>query len=124
MKTAKQQTGSAGEQYARKWLVEKGFIIRETNWRNGRAEIDIIAEKEGKLIFIEVRSRKNYAFGYPEETISNRKKKLYSLAANEYIHQHQHGGEIRYDIIALRLQKGTVTEAVHLEDAFWFINEE
>lgn len=124
MKTAKQQTGTDGEVYARHWLMQKGYIIRETNWRYGRAEVDIIAEKEEKLIFIEVRSRKDYAFGFPEETISNRKKKLYSLAANEYIHRHQHNGEIRYDVIALRIQKGTVTEAVHLEDAFWFIEEE
>lgn len=124
MKTVKQQTGTTGEAYARQWLMQKGYIIRETNWRHGRAEIDIIAAKEGKLIFIEVRSRKNYAFGFPEETISSRKKKLYSLAANEYIHQHQHSGEIRYDVIALRIQKGMVTEALHLEDAFWFIDEE
>lgn len=124
MKTAKQQTGEAGEEFARKWLTEKGYVIREINWRWGRAEIDIIAEKEGILIFAEVRSRKSYAFGYPEETVSEQKKKRYSSAANAYIEQSGHQGEIRYDIIALKIENGQITEAEHLEDAFWFIEEE
>ncbi|MDZ7319254.1 MAG: YraN family protein, partial [candidate division KSB1 bacterium] len=46
--------GKLGENLAAKFLEEKGYHILERNYRYGHGELDIIAEKDGMLIFIEV----------------------------------------------------------------------
>lgn len=51
-----QQTGEIGENIACKFLVKQDFIILERNYTKKWGEIDIIAEKENKIYFIEVKS--------------------------------------------------------------------
>ena len=51
-----QQTGEIGENIAVKFLVKHGYSILERNYTKKWGEIDVIAEKEGKLYFIEVKS--------------------------------------------------------------------
>ena len=52
----KQKIGEIGENIAVKFLVKHGFTVIERNYTKKWGEIDIIAEKEGKLYFIEVKS--------------------------------------------------------------------
>lgn len=54
--TYKQRIGDLGEDVACRFLIEKGFSIRDRNYRKKYGEIDIIAEKDKKLHFIEVKS--------------------------------------------------------------------
>src|SRR3989344_3493697 len=54
--TEKQIIGQIGEDKAAGYLKSKGFVIRETNYRKSWGEIDLIAEKEGKIYFIEVKT--------------------------------------------------------------------
>ena len=51
-----QKTGEIGENIAVKFLVKQGFLIRERNYTKKWGEIDIIAEKNEKLFFVEVKS--------------------------------------------------------------------
>ncbi len=51
-----QQIGEVGENIACKFLMKQGFEIIERNYTKKWGEIDIIAKKEGKLYFIEVKS--------------------------------------------------------------------
>lgn len=52
-----QDLGQKGEDIAAKYLKEKGYEIRECNfWRRPFGEIDIIAQKQGKIIFVEVKT--------------------------------------------------------------------
>lgn len=50
------ETGKTGEKLAADWLEKKGFTILEKNWRHKRLEVDIIAEKDNLLHFIEVKA--------------------------------------------------------------------
>ena len=51
--------GKQAEQIAAEYLIKEGYLIREQNWRVGNTiEIDIIAEKEGTIAFVEVKARK------------------------------------------------------------------
>ena len=51
-----QKIGELGENIATKFLVKRGFCIIERNYTKKWGEIDIVAEKENKLYFIEVKS--------------------------------------------------------------------
>ncbi len=70
----KRTMGSIGEDIALKYLKENNYIILERNFRVGRlGEIDIIANKDEYICFIEVKTRSNTSFGFPSEAV-NRKK--------------------------------------------------
>jgi putative endonuclease len=62
--------GKFGEDIASKYLEEKGYKIKERNYRTFLGEIDIITEYKGSIIFIEVKTRRSDKFGYPEEAIN------------------------------------------------------
>jgi putative endonuclease len=107
------EKGKEAEQMAEKYLEIKGYKIVERNFRAGKGEIDLIGYKEGWIVFFEVRYRKNSDYGYPEQTISNKKEKLLWDTALEYVHSKNWNGNIRYDIISITEEDGIV----HLEDA-------
>ncbi|MFD1906071.1 YraN family protein [Paenibacillus rhizoplanae] len=70
----RQEKGAAAEQAARMYLTSRGYLIRDHNWRCRSGELDIIAEYEGALVFIEVRSRSGSAMqGTAEESVDARK---------------------------------------------------
>ncbi|MBR7052890.1 MAG: YraN family protein, partial [Bacteroidaceae bacterium] len=48
-------TGNSGEDLAADYLVAKGYFIVERNWRSGHKEIDIVARREGVVVFVEVK---------------------------------------------------------------------
>ena len=111
--------GKFGEERASVFLIDKGFIILDRNWRFSHAEIDIIAQDRNTLVFIEVKTRSSVEFGRPEEFISNKKMLLIQDAANEYMKKNQHDWAIRFDIIAV-IAKPDGTELIsHFEDAWW-----
>lgn len=53
----RRKLGILGENLAKRWLLNKGYVIRETGWRRGRlGEIDIIAETKSQIFFVEVKT--------------------------------------------------------------------
>ncbi len=102
-KSAHIQTGAAGEELAAGYLQSEGFSIIERNWRFGRREVDIIAEKSGVLHFIEVKTRRSARFGQPEVKVDNRKIGLLIDAAEEYLHRYRQWQRIQFDILAISL---------------------
>ena len=61
--------GREGERRVAEYLRSKGYIILRRNWRDSRfGEIDIIAELNEDLIFVEIKTRRNNYFGYPVES--------------------------------------------------------
>jgi putative endonuclease len=111
-------TGKEGEKAAQDYLLAKGYTILETNWSFQKAEIDIIAQKDNKLIAVEVKTRSSLEFGLPQEFVKPKKIQLLVKALDGYIQANNIGLEIRFDIIAIH--KTTVSyEIEHLEDAFF-----
>ncbi|MCJ8166152.1 YraN family protein [Pontibacter sp. E15-1] len=110
------RTGQAGENRAAAYLQEQGYTILRQNYRHRRAEVDIIAQKENLLVFVEVKTRGTDRYGYPEEAVDFRKEALLLNAADAYIEESGWQHEARFDIIAVTL---TVPATVHhIEDAF------
>lgn len=96
-------TGRTGEQLAVKWLHSKGYKILFQNWRCGRLEIDVIAEKNGLLHCIEVKTRRSDAYGPPENLVSAKKLRNILRAAAKYLTENQ-CGEIQVDVLAVSIE--------------------
>jgi putative endonuclease len=112
------QTGAEGENAAAEFLVGKGYEILERNYRHGRAEIDLVVREKNWLVFVEVKTRSNSSYGFPEEFVDGAKKQMILMAAKEYIYKIDWQGNVRYDIVSI-LGTEFEREIVHFEDAFY-----
>lgn len=109
--------GEIGEQRAQAYMREKGFNIKHMNWFAGKYELDIVAEKDGWLVVVEVKTRSTDTFEHPQEAITPRKIKNIVNAAQEYILQFDWQGETRFDVISV-IPHGQSYRIEHIEDAF------
>ncbi|MBC9933290.1 YraN family protein [Chitinophaga qingshengii] len=113
----KLETGREGERIAREY-VQRSCRIRHTNWKYGRKEIDIIAEKGQTIYFIEVKTRNSNRFGWPEEAVDAAKQEHIQSVAEAYLWQFKLYPEaIRFDIIAITFTDDG-HELMHLRDVF------
>lgn len=110
--------GKKGELIAAKYLQSIGYKIIETNWKASHTEVDIIAEHENQLVFVEVKTRSYDYYGSPEEFVDGKKQQNLTFAANRYMEKTEYEGEIRFDIIAIIMQNGT-NKFNHIIDAFF-----
>lgn len=111
------ELGKKGEQLAIDLLEQKGYIILDTNWRYQKAEVDIIAQKEGTLAVVEVKTRSSTDFGDPQDFVKPRKIKLLVSAIDEYVTSKNLDVNVRFDIMAI-VKDGNNFSIEHLEDAF------
>jgi putative endonuclease len=107
------QKGKDAEDKALEFLTQKGYELLARNYRFGKGEIDLVLVKENTLIFVEVRSLQSADFGFPEQSISEKKKKLLQKTAENFIFEKNWQKNIRFDVVAL-LGK----QIEHFEDAF------
>ncbi|HMP31404.1 MAG TPA: YraN family protein [Saprospiraceae bacterium] len=111
--------GNIAEDIAFQYLLKLDYKIREINWIKQKAEIDLIAEKENILVFIEVKSRKNSDFGNPATMVTKRKQRLLVSAATQYMDSINYDGNFRFDIITVTGYDLTRCSLDHFEDAFF-----
>lgn len=109
--------GELGEQRAQSYLHSNGYKIKHVNWTFGKLEIDIVAEKDGWLVIVEVKTRSTEYFEAPQEAITNKKIRNIVLAAHEYIQVFDWKGETRFDVISV-IPVGQSFKIDHIEDAF------
>lgn len=116
--TDKIETGDLGENLAADHLVSKGFKVEERKYRCRHAEIDLIVRRADWLLFVEVKTRSSNAWGEPESFVSAEKRRLIYKAAEDYIFKTNWQGNIRFDIVSVKLS--VPPEIVHLEDAITY----
>ena len=76
-----ESTGDIGEKAAEGFLKrEKGFKIRERNWRHGKDEIDLIATEDEILVFVEVKTRRAGGLVPGYYSVDKRKKRALKRA--------------------------------------------
>jgi len=112
------ELGKKGEQLAVDFLIKNGYTIRDTNWRYLKAEVDIIAEKDGVLAVVEVKTRSSIDFGNPQDFVNPKKIRLLVAAIDEYVNSKDLDIEVRFDIIAI-VKENNKFIIEHLEDAFY-----
>jgi putative endonuclease len=113
------EIGALGEKIAAEYLTGLGYVIRERNFRSREGEIDIIAEKDDFLVFIEVRTRTSSSYGTPEESVTAQKKeRLLALAEAYRENRDDLPPSWRVDVVALELRpKGEVSRLELIENA-------
>ncbi len=109
--------GRLGEEAAARYLVLHGYHIKERDWHIGHKDIDIIAEKQGILVFVEVKTRSSMNYDAPENSVDNDKKRYLLEAANAYVNMQQTDMAIRFDIVSV-IKEGTFYKIKHFPNAF------
>jgi len=112
--------GKSGERFALEYLKKKKYKIIEKGYRLFRGEIDIIAyDKEGPLVFFEVKTRRGSQFGLPEESVTASKQKQIRKIAQGFISFNGlEGRECRFDVLALDYSDTRGFKVTHFKDAF------
>jgi putative endonuclease len=122
-----QNIGQAGEDAAAEYLKANGYRIRERNYANTRGlrlgEIDIIAEKRGEIVFVEVKA----AFipigreeRLPEWQVTRAKLRKMEKAASVYLKEHRlEEREYSFDVVAVTFnEESAKPEIKHLDHVF------
>ncbi len=94
--------GVAGEKAAEKFLKKNGYRIIQKNYRTPLGEIDIVAEQDNVLVFIEVKSRKGLQFGHPVVAVTSQKRKKIIQMSKVFIKNYSVKGRIiRFDVVTV-----------------------
>lgn len=113
--------GRSGEDLAARYLNQKNYQIIERNFRSKLGEIDIIARQGKTLIFCEVKTRLNNAYGYPFEAVTMHKQNKIRKVAELYLikarNETGNYDSIRFDVISV-VSAGRSVNIEHIENAF------
>lgn len=111
--------GKTGEEIAVRYLEENGYRILCRNFRFGKAEIDIIAQKKPEtIIVVEVKTRNSDFFGDPQSFVTPAKIKNLVKAADYYVISNNLEAEVRFDIVAI-LKNKLEERLEHFKNAFY-----
>ena len=110
--------GDLGENFASELYEKAGYTVTMRNYHSRYGEIDLIAESEDTLCFVEVKTRKLSSVGTPGEAVDYRKQKKLTLTANAYLGEHECYKQPRFDVLELWQQDGKITHYNLIENAF------
>jgi len=111
--------GRAGEDRAARYLEQLGFEILDRNWRCPAGEIDVVAADASTVVVVEVKTRRDEAYGHPFEALDARKRaRLWRLAvAWAVAHRDQvQGRRLRIDAVGLIGAEPANARLEHLVD--------
>ncbi len=106
--TTRTEFGNWSENYVAQYIVAKGYEILDRNYRKPWGEIDLIAEKAGVLVFIEVKANKKEVTGFePENRVSPEKLRRMNRAIQTYLAYKKYGPdqEWQMDIVSLTIDR-------------------
>lgn len=111
------ELGKKGEDAAAALLKSKNYIIVKRNWMFHGYEIDVIAENEEFIVFVEVKTRTSVQWGNPEDFVGKARMRRMIQAADHYLIEKNIEKPARFDIIGA-VWNGRDFELEHIEDAF------
>ena len=119
MRDLRRTLGNEGEDRAEAYLRQRGFRILGRNVRSPLGELDLVADDQGVLVFIEVKRRRTGTFGGAIEAVDARKRaKLIQLAA-QYLAQHRiRNRACRFDVVLIQDDLATAEAVQHFANAF------
>lgn len=115
------ESGNWGEQLVADDLRAHGYTLRASQWRCRFGEIDIIAERDGVLVFVEVKLRSNLQYGQPREFVTAGKQKRLRAAALLYLTTYDLDVPARFDVAEVFTdahRSPAHTRIEYIEDAF------
>lgn len=110
--------GLKGERVAERWLTKNGWKVIQRRYRSGHRDIDLIAQRDELVAFVEVKARVGSDFGDPTEAVNWKKRNELVRSARTWIDRHGRPGEVyRFDVIGV-LVSGERVRVRHVENAF------
>ncbi|HXH35320.1 MAG TPA: YraN family protein [Plantibacter sp.] len=111
----KDELGRQGEQLATDHLEACGYRILDRNWRCSQGELDVVADDDGTLVFVEVKTRSGTGFGDPAEAVTPLKLARIGRLAGAWCAQHRpRSRRMRVDVIGIVLPAGGEARLQHL----------
>lgn len=108
----KDELGRWGENVAGDYLVANGYDVLDRGWRCARGEIDIVAQIDGTVSFVEVKTRRSVRYGHPLESITPTKFARLKVLAGEWCRVHRvHARRVRIDAIGI-VGNGTAVDSL------------
>ena len=115
------EAGDRGEAMAAEYLRENGYELLASQFRCRFGEIDLIAEKDGMLLFVEVKLRTNLQYGMPREYVTAKKQEKLRAAALLYLSMHGLDVPTRFDVAEVYTDahhSARSTRIEYIENAF------
>lgn len=111
----KDELGRHGEQLATDHLEARGYRILDRNWRCSQGELDLVAEDDGTLVFVEVKTRSGIGFGDPAEAVTPRKLARIGRLAGAWCAEHRpRSRRMRVDVVGIVVPPGGEVRLQHL----------
>ena len=111
--------GERGETVACGFLKDHGYEILEKNYKCKLGEIDVIARRQGRLAFIEIKTRTSTQFGTPQEAVDFRKQEKIFKVAQWYLKERKSlKSPVAFDVVAILWKEGQSPEIRLIADAF------
>ena len=108
-----------GMQFAVRYLERECINILERSWRCNAGEADLIVKEDGDLVFIEVKTRSDFNAGFPEETVTAKKRRRYETIAAHYLSQTDPPSmRVRFDVISILITGDGRAFLKHHRDVF------
>jgi Holliday junction resolvase-like predicted endonuclease len=106
--------GHSAEVRAAEYLERHGYKIRQLNWKTRYCEIDIVAEKDKRIHFVEVKYRRNSRQGYGLDYILPKKLHQMQFAAEMWVADHSWRGEYQLAALAIDAEEISFVEQITL----------
>lgn len=109
--------GAAAERFAAAWLAGQGYRILATNAETIGGELDIVAQHDDTLVFVEVKARQSSDHGPAIAAVGRDKQRRVIRAAQGWLVEKGWQGACRFDVIGLE-RAGSGWDVCHIENAF------
>lgn len=115
----RQALGRLGEALVADAYQQQGYQLVARNWRHADGELDLIASRDGTMVFCEVKTRTSQAFGSPADAVTREKREKIRALAALWLQEHRGiAKELRFDVAAVLMRANTETEIEIIEGAF------
>jgi putative endonuclease len=111
--------GQRGEALVAAWYEHAGYQVLDRNWRRREGELDLVVRRGRSIVFCEVKTRSSHRFGAPVEAITRvKQQRIRALAARWLGESTLGGGDLRFDVASVMIERGTDPVIEVLEAAF------
>jgi putative endonuclease len=115
----KDELGKMGERLAEQYMCERGYEILFRNWRYSHYELDLVAVKDEKIHFIEVKTRRTTEFGLPEQAVGEIKISRLLKAGEAFLYEHPYWKKVQFDVLAISMLPDAEIEYFLIEDVYF-----
>ena len=115
----KKTIGDKGESFAARLYEKSGYTVVKRNYHSRYGEIDLIAESDAEICFVEVKTRNLSSFGNPAEAVDYRKQKKLTLTAMKYLGEVENFKQPRFDVLEIWQQDGKIIKYNLIKNAFY-----